>query len=299
MVLLIKAFPDGPSTSMLRGMSDSPQKQHAPISDMRHLIHRVVFEADTPAGKLFDGLLLIAILASVIVLMLESVEAINAEHHDLLVAAEWTFTGLFTVEYFVRLWVVRRRLKYALSFFGVIDLLTILPMYIALFFTSYKSLAVVRAFRLLRAFRVFKLAHLVTEAAGLRRALKASYPKIIVFLMTVAILVVIFGTTMYLVEQGEDSGFTSIPVGVYWAVVTITTVGYGDVAPATALGKAIAACMMVMGYALIVVPTGVITAELTKGARKLLPTNTHHCVNCNADSHKDDAKFCNECGHEL
>ncbi|MDC1142210.1 ion transporter [Planctomycetota bacterium] len=272
-----------------------------PLTGLRHTVHQVIFEADTPSGKLFDILLLAAILASVGALMLESVKDIEHEYGHTLRVAEWVFTGLFTLEYFVRLWVVRQRLRYARSFYGVIDLLAILPTYIGLFFAGSHSLAVVRAFRLLRAFRVFKLAHFMVEAAGLRKALAASYPKIIVFLMTVAILVVIFGTTMYLIESGHpQSGFTSIPVSVYWAVVTVTTVGYGDIAPVTALGKGIAACMMVMGYALIVVPTGVITAELTKGDRaRAAKLTTQHCANCNAEGHSEEAKHCYNCGAEL
>lgn len=268
-----------------------------PLMGARHAVHQIVFEADTPAGKLFDILLLVAILASVIVLMLESVESINVGYKSLLVAAELTFTGLFTIEYMVRLWVVRKRLKYALSFFGIVDLLSILPTYVWLFYGGAKELAVIRSFRLLRAFRVFKLAHLISGADDLRKALKASVPKIIVFLTTVAIMVVIFGTTMYLIEHGSDSGFTSIPVSVYWAVVTVTTVGYGDVAPATPLGKGVAAIMMVMGYALIVVPTGVITAELSRVRR--VSVNSRHCPHCSADDHNDGAKFCHECGCEL
>ncbi len=277
-------------------MRDTTQNAKA-LTGTRQTVHQIVFEADTPSGKLFDILLLIAILASVIVLMLESVESINVGYKDLLVAAELTFTGLFTIEYIVRLWVVRKRLKYALSFFGVVDLLSILPTYVWLICGGAKELAVIRSFRLLRAFRVFKLAHLVSGADDLRKALGASVPKIIVFLTTVAIMVVIFGTTMYLIEHNSDSGFTSIPVSVYWAVVTVTTVGYGDVAPATPLGKGIAAIMMVMGYALIVVPTGVITAELTKVRR--VAVNTQHCPHCSADDHKNGAKFCHACGCEL
>lgn len=278
-------------------MPDTTQNAKA-LSGTRHLVHQIIFEADTPAGKLFDILLLLAILASVGALMLESVEAINTGYKNLLIGAELTFTALFTIEYLVRLWVVRKRLKYVLSFYGIIDLLSILPTYGWLIFGgASKELAVVRSFRLLRAFRVFKLAQMISGASDLRKALRASVPKIIVFLMTVAILVVIFGTTMYLVEREADSGFTSIPVSVYWAVVTITTVGYGDIAPATALGKAIAAVMMVMGYALIVVPTGVITAELTKGQN--LRLNTQHCPDCNAEDHNDGAKYCHACGCEI
>ena len=274
--------------------TDSPK-----VAPWRERIHEVIFEADTPAGKAFDVVLLILILGSVLAVMLESVPEINANETWVfwLHVVEWTFTGLFAIEYVLRLICVRKPLRYALSFYGVIDLLAILPAPVSLLFPGSQSFAVIRAIRLLRAFRVFKLAHFLSEATQLRRALVAGWPKIAVFLMTVLVMIVIVGSAMYFIE-GPDSGFTSIPTSVYWAVVTITTVGYGDIAPQTPLGKAIASMMMIAGYALIVVPTGVLSAELVRPSKKE-PVNTQACPACGAEGHSVDAKFCRACGEKL
>ncbi|MBZ0135400.1 MAG: ion transporter [Planctomycetes bacterium] len=265
----------------------------------RERAHEVIFEADTPAGKAFDVVLLLLILGSILAVMLESVPEIgaNATWRLWLRVAEWTFTGLFAFEYVLRLACVRRPWRYVLSFYGVVDLLAILPAPISLLFPGSQSFAVIRAIRLLRTFRVFKLAHFLSEATQLRRALVAGWPKIAVFLMTVLVMIVIVGSAMYVIE-GEEAGFTSIPTSVYWAVVTITTVGYGDIAPQTPLGKAIASLMMIAGYALIVVPTGVLSAELARGVRKT-PVNTQACPSCGAEGHASDAKFCHACGDKL
>lgn len=274
---------------------EAPPNQH----DWRERVHEVIFEADTRAGKAFDIALLILILGSIVAVMLESVPEIGADANwrTALRAAEWVFTGLFAVEYVLRLLSVRKPLRYAFSFFGIIDLLAILPAPLSLLFPGSQSFVVIRAFRLLRAFRVFKLAHFLTEATQLRRALLAGWPKIAVFLMTVLVMIVIVGSAMYFVE-GPEAGFTSIPTSVYWAVVTVTTVGYGDIAPQTPLGKAIASMMMIAGYALIVVPTGVLSAELVRPTKKE-PVNTQACPACGAEGHAVDARFCRACGEKL
>ncbi len=264
----------------------------------RHRLHEVIFEADTPAGKGFDVVLLIVILLSILAIMLESVQAIDAVYHDYLLAAEWLFTLLFTTEYVLRLLCVHRPARYALSFFGVVDLLAILPTYVSLVLPGSQSLLVIRGLRLLRVFRIFKLARFLSEATLLRQAVWASRAKITVFLATVLILVIIMGSTMYLIESGADSGFTSIPQSMYWAVVTMTTVGYGDIAPSTPLGKTLAAVIMVLGYSMIIVPTGILSAELVQtGATKTVTTQA--CPNCMAEGHDIDAAHCKFCGHKL
>ncbi len=269
-----------------------------PATGWRERMHEVIFEADTTAGKVFDVALLVLILGSILAVMLESVPELVADPRWRLWlrVTEWTLTGLFAIEYILRLLCVRKPLRYAASFFGVIDLLAILPAPISLLFPGSQSFAVIRSFRLLRAFRVFKLAHFLTEAKQLRKALIAGWPKIAVFLMTVLVLIVVVGTAMYVIE-GPEAGFTSIPLSMYWAIVTVTTVGYGDIAPQTSLGKAVAAMMMICGYALIVVPTGVIGAELSKGMKQ--PVSTQACTSCGAGGHDSDAKFCRACGEKL
>ncbi|MCA8917482.1 MAG: ion transporter [Planctomycetes bacterium] len=269
------------------------------VARWRERLHEVIFEADTPAGKAFDVVLLVLILGSILAVMLESVPEIasDANWRFWLRVVEWTLTGLFAIEYALRLICVRKPWRYARSFYGVVDLLAILPAPVSLLFPGTQSFAVIRAIRLLRAFRIFKLAHFLTEANQLRRALVAAWPKIAVFLMTVLVLVVIVGSAMYVIE-GPEAGFTSIPLSMYWAVVTITTVGYGDIAPQTPFGKAIAALMMICGYALIVVPTGVLSAELAKSPKKQ-PVSTQACPSCGAEGHDSDARFCRSCGEQL
>jgi len=263
----------------------------------RERVRVVIFEADTPAGKVFDVALLVAIVASVIVIMLESVAEIRAEHGWLLDAAEWTFTILFTIEYALRLACVPRPSSYARSFFGIVDLVAILPSYLSLVWPGSESLLVVRGLRLLRTFRVFKLGRFLGEASVLRRALAASRHKIIVFLVAVVILVTIVGTAMYIVE-GPEHGFTSIPIGIYWSIVTMTTVGYGDIAPQTVVGKVIASITMILGYGIIAVPTGIVTAEIVDAATNR-PITTRSCPACLSEGHMPDARFCRDCGTRL
>ena len=262
----------------------------------RARLHEIIFEADTPVGKTFDIVLLVFIILSVGAVMLESVDSIRASHGRELLIVEWLFTLLFTVEYALRLACVRQPWRYATSFYGVIDLLAIVPTYLSVFFAGSQSLVVVRALRLLRVFRVLKLVHFVGEAAILQAAVRASVRKILVFLGTVLTLMVIVGTVMYLVE-GADSGFTSIPQSIYWAIVTMTTVGYGDIAPQTVLGKLIASVVMITGYGIIAVPTGIVTVELAnvRGAK----ISTQACPSCSAEGHDFDAQFCKRCGARL
>jgi voltage-gated potassium channel len=255
----------------------------------------VIFEADTPAGRAFDVCLLVAILVSVIAVMLESVTGIRREYGGVLRAVEWTLTIVFTIEYALRLVAVDRPWRYARSFFGLVDLLAVVPTYLALLLPAAQSLMVIRAIRLLRVFRILKLAHFLGEAQQLVQALRASRRKITVFLGGVVTSVVIMGALMYLVE-GEEHGFTSIPTSMYWAVVTMTTVGYGDVAPKTPLGQFLAAALMILGYAIIAVPTGIVSVELAKTGRAV---SRQACPACGAEGHDVDATHCKYCGAHL
>jgi voltage-gated potassium channel len=265
-------------------------------SSRRDRIHEIIFEAETPAGKAFDLSLLVAIVVSILAVCLESVASIQAQYGPFLRAMEWGITILFTVEYILRLYSVRKPWRYALSFYGIVDLLSILPTYLSIFVAGSQSLVVIRALRLLRVFRILKLAHFVGEARLLRAALHASTRKIIVFLGTVLTLVVIVGSLMYLIEGGEN-GFTSIPQAIYWAIVTMTTVGYGDIAPQTLLGKVLASAVMIMGYAIIAVPTGIVTVELAASVKSSVRTDA--CPACGADGHAIDAVHCRYCGTKL
>lgn len=258
--------------------------------------YQVIFEADTHAGQAFDVALLWAILLSVLVVMLESVQSINAQYGPYLRTLEWFFTVLFAMEYLARLIVVRRPLKYAFSFLGIIDFLAVVPTFLSLFLVGSQYLLVIRTIRLLRVFRILKLSRFVGEAAVITTALKASRHKIFVFLTSVLILVVVAGTLMYLVEGGKN-GFTSIPQSIYWAIVTLTTVGYGDISPTTALGKTLASLIMVLGYAIIAVPTGIVTAELSRPFQRSYKQVICHV--CQATDHQEDAAFCRNCGEKL
>ncbi|MDH3582684.1 MAG: ion transporter [Phycisphaerae bacterium] len=265
----------------------------------RRRLHEIIFEADTPAGKAFDILLLVAILLSVLVVLLDSVEGIRRVYHTPLVVAEWVFTILFTIEYILRLVCVRRPVGYAVSFFGIVDLLAIIPTYLTLlpFASGTQSLMVIRAIRLLRLFRIFKLARYLSEATALRRALWISRAKIAVFLATILIAVVIMGAAMYLVEgTQENSAYTSIPTSMYWAIVTMATVGYGDITPVTALGKMLTAVLILIGYSLIIIPTGIISAELAQAGRMV---TTEACPECMHEGHDPDATHCKMCGARL
>ncbi|MEM9381840.1 MAG: ion transporter [Planctomycetota bacterium] len=262
----------------------------------RRWLYRTIFGHESRAGFVFDVLLLVAILVSILVVMVESVETLDARHARLLRATEWVLTSLFTVEYAVRLACHPRPGVYARSFFGIVDLLAILPTYIATFVPGAQGLAVVRMLRLLRVFRVLKLAHFVHQAEDLRGALRASLPKISVFVIAVVSLTTISGTILYLIE-GSEHGFRNIPESVYWAIVTLTTVGYGDIAPETPLGKLFASVIMVMGYGVIAVPTGIVSAEIARTPRRSIGGRV--CAACGAEDHAKDAKFCHHCGTSL
>ncbi len=262
-------------------------------------LHEIIYEADTPIGKLFDLVLLIIIITSIVLVMLESVDSIDTKYHDFLVISEWIITILFSIEYIARVITVKRPIKYITSFYGIIDLLSTIPMYLSFFFVSSGSLVAFRALRLLRVFRILKLTRYIGASTNFIRALKASRAKIAVFLSFVIILCIILGTVMYLVESEKGSGFTSIPRSVYWAIVTLTTVGYGDIAPITPLGQFIASLIMIMGYGIIAVPTGIVSSEMTKANRDNLQINTQSCSNCLASNHRDDAQFCHNCGNTL
>lgn len=265
------------------------------LAQWRHRLHEIIYEADTPAGKFFDIVLLIAILASVLFVMLESVGSINEKYGDFLNIAEWVITILFSIEYILRIIAIPKPMRYVFSFYGVIDLLSTIPKYISLILVGSHNLAALRALRLLRIFRILKLARYIGASNRLLIALKQSKAKIAVFLFFVLILCMILGTIMYMVE-GAENGFTSIPRSVYWAIVTLTTVGYGDIAPGTPLGQLIASVIMILGYAIIAIPTGIVSSELTKTT---IQTNTQACPHCLADSHPDDAEYCYHCGEKL
>jgi len=270
------------------------------FSPLREKLHEIIFEADTPAGKQFDIVLLVAIFLSILVVMLETVPELGSKYGMLFTVLEWILTIFFTIEYVLRLYCVYRPMKYALSFFGIVDLLAIIPTYMSLFIPNALGLGTVRALRLLRVFRIFKLANFMTESKVLASALRASWNKISVFLFTVVILVCIFGSIMYVIEGGSNEEFDSIPRSVYWAIVTLTTVGYGDISPDTPLGQFIASIIMIMGYAIIAVPTGIVSAEAIKEAGGVhYNTNTQTCRYCADDSHEDHAHFCKTCGEEL
>jgi voltage-gated potassium channel len=265
-------------------------------ASLRQQVHEIIFEAETPAGRLFDVVLLWAILLSVLVVMLDSVAEVHQRFGPELFVGEWILTALFTLEYLVRLWSVARPAAYARSFFGVVDLLSILPAYLSLVFSGAQLLIVIRSLRLLRAFRVLKLAQLLGEATVLAGALRASRSKILVFVGTVVIAVTIIGSLMYVIE-GPAHGFTSIPRAVYWAIVTITTVGYGDISPQTPLGQALASVAMVLGYGIIAVPTGIVSVELAEATR--VRGEARACPSCAAADHHRDALFCRRCGSAL
>lgn len=268
------------------------------LSGWRAKGHEIIFEADTPAGKAFDVLLIIGIVGSLGVVMLESVESIRNEHGPVLVAAEWGFTILFTVEYLLRLACVGQPVRYARSFFGLVDLLSILPTFVSLLVPGTQALAVIRTLRILRVFRVLKLAHYVRDSETMMRALLASRRKIEVFVATVLVMVVIFGSLMYLIE-GPQNGFTSIPRGIYWAIVTMTTVGYGDIAPQTNIGQAISAVIMILGYGIIAVPTSIVSVQFAKAETQAPLVSGQACPSCGGGGHASDAQFCRICGSKM
>ncbi|MHC2992428.1 ion transporter [Pontibacter sp. HJ8] len=268
-----------------------PQQQ-----SVKRKLYSIIFEAETHAGKTFDILLLILILSSVVVVSLESVPELRKDYLPLFLGLEWAFTVLFTIEYLLRLYSTVRPLKYAFSFFGIIDFLAIVPTYLSLIIVGSQYLLVIRVFRLLRIARIFKLTQFVNEGHVLSKAIRASMTKIAVFLGVVLMMVVVVGALMYVIE-GADAGFTSIPTSIYWAIVTLTTVGFGDITPLTSLGQFLASCLMIVGYGIIAVPTGIVSVEMAKVDK--LHTNTRVCPNCHKEGHATGANFCDNCGYSL
>ena len=272
-------------------------EEEKPTPKWKSKLHEVIYEADTPAGKFFDVALLIVILLSIILVMLESVADLNIKYFWEFYIAEWIITFLFTVEYILRIIAINKPRKYIFSFYGIVDLLSTIPTYIAFIFGGHNLLFAVRALRLLRVFRVLKITRYIGESNRLLVAMRQSRIKIFVFLFTVLIICIIMGTVMHLVE-GEEGGFVNIPISIYWCIVTLTTVGYGDIAPITPIGQFIASFIMITGYGIIAVPTGIVSAEFSR-VRKETPTNTQACPHCNETKHLDKAEFCHNCGKKL
>jgi voltage-gated potassium channel len=267
-------------------------------SKRRENLWRVIFLSDTRAGQIFDVVLLCLIVLSVLTIVLESVDSIREIHGTLFFTLEWIFTGIFTLEYAARLWVVRRPLEYARSFFGVVDLISILPAFIGLFIPGSHYLMTLRTLRLMRMFRILKLSEHLGEANVLLNALNSSRRKIMIFFMAVLTLVLVEGTVMYVIERDENPQFANIPQAIYWAIVTITTVGYGDVAPVTLAGKMMASVIMLTGFAIIAVPTGIVTAEIGREMRGA-GSRPRRCKECGWEEHDLRARFCQQCGTGL
>lgn len=279
-----------------RGQEKAPPARLRPgPRPWQHAWHEVIYEADTPAGKAFDVVLLVTIVLSIAAVMLESVRSISDRWGPELAAFEWAITLLFTVELVARLACVERPLRYVFSFYGVVDIVSILPSYLAPFVTGAHTLGTVRTLRLLRVFRVLKMTRHLSEANTLLVALRQTWPKITVFLTVIFCSIIILGTVMHLIERDQESGFVDIPTSVYWAIVTMTTVGYGDIAPATAAGKFVAALIMLFGYAIIIVPTGIFSAEVITKTKP----GSIVCVRCGRGGHDADANYCSGCGSPL
>jgi len=282
-------------------------KEEDKLSPWKNKLHEIIYEADTPMGKLFDIILFAIIIFSIILIMLESIKKIDARFHEVLLTLEWVVTIFFTIEYIARVICIKRPKKYIFSFYGIIDFLSTIPLYVSYIFAGSQVLLAVRAFRLLRVFRILKLVRFLGEASQLKNALKASRAKIIVFLFAVLIVSVMMGTLMYIIE-GDEAGFTSIPTSIYWTIVTLTTVGYGDIAPITPQGQFIATIIMLLGYGIIAVPTGIVTAEFGKQNKdksdnvstgNYVHVNTQSCPSCSKEGHRDDATHCYNCGSIL
>nr|WP_297788129.1 ion transporter [uncultured Allomuricauda sp.] len=281
-------------------------KDTKPLPKWKNKLHEVIYEADTPSGKFFDIVLFILIVISVILVMLESIDDFDQHYHSTLLTLEWIVTIFFTLEYIARLISIKKPLRYVFSFYGIIDFLSTIPLYLSYILAGSQVLLAVRAFRLLRIFRILKLVKFIGEASQLQSALRASRAKIAVFIYVVLILSVILGTLMYIVE-GDEAGFTSIPRSIYWTIVTLTTVGYGDIAPITNLGQFIATVIMILGYGIIAVPTGIVTAEFARNKNNkdedddgfMVHVNTQACPSCGIEGHRDDATHCFNCGHPL
>lgn len=279
-----------------RILSDDPDafRHRLSLKHIRLIAEEVIFGVETRWGKLFDLVLLWAIVASLVAIMFESVLAFREQYGSTLYIIEWVFTVFFTVEYLLRLWVSQEPKKYAFSFLGIIDLLAIVPTYLSLFVIGSQFLLVIRAIRLLRVFRILKLVRYIKGAELIGAGLKGSKEKVFVFLTAVATLVVILGTLMYMIEGGEN-GFDSIPRSIYWAIVTLTTVGYGDIAPGTVLGQFVASLIMILGYSIIAVPTGIVSVEMNRAAKD----ESKACSRCGETSHYDNARYCHTCGERL
>ncbi|MDT0688270.1 ion transporter [Salegentibacter sp. F188] len=274
-------------------------KDNKPTPKWKLKLHEVIYEADTPAGKFFDVALLIIILISVALVMLESVPEYFLKYYWEFYVAEWIITIIFSVEYILRVISIKRPKAYIFSFYGIVDLLSTIPTYIGLFVGGANLLFAIRALRLLRIFRILKITRYIGESNKLMEALKNSRAKIIVFLFAVLIICIIAGTLMHLVE-GPEGGFNNIPLSIYWCIVTLTTVGFGDIAPVTPLGRLIASCIMITGYGIIAVPTGIVTSEYSKATSFKKPIkNTQACPVCNETKHLDNAEFCHNCGNKL
>jgi len=273
----------------------STQQENSKIIKIKQRIYEIIFEADTKAGKLFDVCLLFIILLSIFLVILESISSIRVQYGGVLTVLEWGITIIFTLEYLARIWVTEKPLKYVFSIYGIIDLLALLPTYLDFFFVGGHNMIVIRALRLLRIFRIFKLSRYIKAGRTIAAALWSNREKISVFILFVFTMATIIGTVMYLIE-GEQNGFDDIPTAIYWAVVTLTTVGYGDLSPSTGIGQFLASVVMVLGYSIIAVPTGIVTATLI-GKKKV--TNTQVCSRCMYDKHDDDANYCKICGTSL
>ena len=262
----------------------------------RHRLHEIIYEADTKTGKAFDITLLFLIIISVVLVALESVKSFRTNYNDFLNISEWVITIVFTIEYILRIICVKKPFKFVISLYGIIDLLSIIPKYISILFFGTQYLGALRALRLLRVFRILKMTRYIGESNTLMRALISSRAKVGVFIFSVLVICIIFGTLMYMIEP-DESGFTSIPEGIYWSIVTLTTVGYGDIAPITPFGQFIAALIMIMGYGIIAVPTGIVTAELSEKSK--ISSNTQACPHCMTSDHQDNSIYCYHCGELL
>ena len=273
-------------------------KRDQPESNWRAKLHEIIYEADSRQGKIFDLIIIVAIIASILLVMLESVKSLDAKYHTFFDISEWIITILFTIEYIARIVSVKKPSRYIFSFYGIIDLLSTIPKYLSLFIGGAHALVALRGLRLLRIFRILKLVRFVGATEHLGKALVASRYKIFVFISSVLVICIIIGTLMYLIE-GDESGFVNIPISIYWTVVTLTTVGYGDIAPQSPFGQFLASIVMILGYGIIAIPTGIVSVEMSKGARPHIDMNTQSCPNCLAALHKDDAEYCYKCGEKL
>lgn len=273
-------------------------RENRPDSTWRARLHEIIYEADSKKGKIFDLIIIVAIVASIILVMLESVKSLDARFHTFFNISEWVITILFTIEYILRIVTVKKPSRYIFSFYGIIDLLSTIPKYLSLIIGGAHALVALRGLRLLRIFRILKLARFVGATENLGKALIASRYKIFVFISSVIVVCVIIGTMMYLIE-GDESGFTNIPISIYWTIVTLTTVGYGDIAPQSPFGQFLASLVMILGYGIIAIPTGIVSVEMAKGPRPHVHMNTQSCSNCSAGIHRDDAEYCYRCGEKL